>query len=96
MAEQEVEFADGLFVNKPRDNAPDFVKADISINAREFYKWLGEKGKTLEGDEKYIRFQVKEGKSGKWYASVDNWKPKAAKEESFGFDDDSESEDVPF
>lgn len=88
MAEQEVEFADGLFVNAPRENAPDFVKADISINAREFYKWLGEKGKTLGEDEKYIKIQIKEGRTGKWYASVDNWKPKGG-----GSDDGG---DIPF
>ncbi len=33
-------FVNGLRVQKPRDNAPDFVKANVSINRAELITWL--------------------------------------------------------
>lgn len=66
----EKEFVDGLFVNAPREGAPDFVKAKISIKRVELGKWLQQK----EGE--WINLDVKVAKSGKWYSEVDNWKPK--------------------
>ena len=35
-------FVNGLRIQKPRDNAPDFVKANISINRAELLSWLTE------------------------------------------------------
>ena len=66
----EIEFPDGLIVKAPRDGAPDFVKASISIKRDALIAWL----QGRDGD--WINLQVKEAKSGKWYAAVDNWKPK--------------------
>jgi hypothetical protein len=66
----EIEFPDGLIVKAPRDGAPDFVKASISIKREALITWLQVR------DGEWINLQVKEAKSGKWYAAVDNWKPK--------------------
>ena len=65
----DIEFADGLKVSKPHENAPDFVEARISIKRENLIKWLQEKEGT------YINLDVKESKSGNLYAAVDNWKP---------------------
>lgn len=67
----EAEFPKGLMVKKPRDDAPDFVIASISIKREELIEWLSSK----EGD--WINLDVKEAKSGHWYASVNTFKPKA-------------------
>lgn len=64
-------FVDGLRADKPRDNAPDFVKANLSINREELLSWLT--GQT----EEWINAQILESKNkpGKWYVEVDTWKP---------------------
>jgi hypothetical protein len=69
----ETEFAAGLIVKAPRDGAPDFVKAAISIKRDEFLAWLSER------DGEWVNLDVKEAKSGKWYAAVNAYKPKEGK-----------------
>ena len=63
------QFIDGLFIKPPHERAPDFVKCSISIKRKDLGNWL--RGK----DDEWINIDVKEGKSGKWYAEVNDWKP---------------------
>jgi len=70
MADNEIEFPKGLIVKAPRDGAPDFVKAAISIKVSELIEWLSQR----EGD--WVNLDVKEAKSGKWYSAVNTFKPK--------------------
>jgi len=72
----EIEFPKGFIVKAPRDNAPDFVKASISIKREELIEWLSGK----DGD--WINLDVKEAKSGHWYASVNTFKPKQTAQEN--------------
>ena len=74
----EAEFPKGLIVKEPRDGAPDFVIASISIKREELIEWLSSK----DGD--WINLDVKEAKSGKWYASVNTFKPQAKQESKPG------------
>ena len=89
----DIEFVDGLIVKPPHENAPDFVKAKISIKRADLGNWL--RGKTDE----WINIDIKESRGGKWYASVDTFKPEpqSAPQQSApqvpDFDDDSS---VPF
>ena len=62
-------FIDGLIVKAPHQNAPDFVKAKLSIKREELIGWLQQQ----TGD--WINVDVKESRAGKWYAAVDDWKP---------------------
>ena len=73
MAREELEFPDGLIVKAPHAKAPDFVKATISIKVEDMGKWLREKYKA---GEEWVNLDVKEAKSGKWYAAVSTYKPK--------------------
>ena len=66
----DIEFPKGFIVKAPRDNAPDFVKASISIKREELIEWLSSR------DTDWINLDVKEAKSGHWYASVNTFKPK--------------------
>lgn len=94
----DIEFVNGLIVKAPRDGAPDFVKASISIRPRELTEWLADK---LHQD--WVNIDVKESKGGKWYAAVNAYKPKEGAgskpasaqpdKPASGFDD---FEDVPF
>lgn len=65
----DIEFIDGLIVKEPRDGAPDYVKARLSIKREDLLAWLAAR------DDEWINADVKESKGGKWYAAVDNWKP---------------------
>jgi len=78
---KEKEFVDGLIVKAPRDVAPEFVKASLSIKRKELVEWLNKK------QDEWINLDVKEGKSGKWYAEVNNWKPNKAAVEAKNSDD---------
>ncbi len=94
---EDIEFVDGLIVKAPHEKAPDYVKASISIKVADLGLWLREKHKA---GEEWVNVDVKEAKSGKWYAAVSTFKPKAkaapapAKAKTGGFEDiDS---DIPF
>jgi hypothetical protein len=90
MADKEMEFVDGLFVKAPHEKAPDFVKAQISIKVEDLGKWLRAKYKESLANEGWINLDVKESKSGKWYAAVSNYKPKE------GGKKDERDDDPPF
>ncbi len=69
----EIEFIEGLFVKAPHPNAPDFVKATLSITRADLGNWL--RGRS----EQHINIDVKESKGGKWYASVSTFEPDKSK-----------------
>ena len=80
MADQK--FVDGLFVNSPNENAPDFIKANLSIHAARFVEWL--KGQELT-EKGYVNLDLKESREGKLYASVNDWKPNTSKDDNAPF-----------
>ncbi|MGP1666333.1 MAG: hypothetical protein ACTS5I_10590 [Rhodanobacter sp.] len=68
----DIQFIDGLIVKAPNENAPEYVKAKLSIKREELIAWLqGQSGE-------WINVEVKESKGGKWYAAVDAWKPEGS------------------
>lgn len=71
MADEKLEFVDGLLVKAPHPKAPDFVKASIAIKVADLGVWLREKHKA---GEEWINLDVREAKSGKWYAAVSTYK----------------------
>ncbi len=96
----DIEFVDGLIVKAPHEKAPDYVKASISIKVEDLGKWLREKYKA---GEQWVNIDVKEAKSGKWYAAVSTFKPKekapAPTRKPNRFDDmkdDDPRSDIPF
>lgn len=72
---EELEFVDGMLVKPPHEKAPDFVKASVSFKVAELAKWLeGKKG------QEWVNIDIKSARSGKWYAAVNTYKPKAKEE----------------
>lgn len=65
----ETEFVDGLVAQEPREGAPDFIKGKLWIKRKELVAWL-----QARSDDS-INVDIKVSKGGKWYASVDSWKP---------------------
>lgn len=89
-------FAEGIYLKKPGEKAPDFIKANISIHVEKLTEWL----KTQPVDEKgYIRLVGKESQGGKSYFEVDTWKP-TKKEDGTKAPEYNEEEinpeDIPF
>lgn len=93
MADKEIEFVDGLIVKAPHENAPDFVKASISIKVEALGLWLRAKHKA---GEEWVNLDVNESKAGKWYAKVSTFKSRErAPEKPAGHFDDLD-DDIPF
>jgi hypothetical protein len=90
----DIEFVNGLIVKAPHENAPEFVKAQISIKVADLGVWLREKHKA---GEEWVNLDVKASKGGKWYAAVSTFKPKekaAPQEQKRPMDD--MTDDIPF
>lgn len=73
----EMEFIEGFFAKAPHANAPDFVKAKVNIKREDLLQWLSAR------QDEWINIDIKEARSGKWYASVDNWQPSEGNSPSF-------------
>lgn len=87
----ETKFAKGIFFDKPREGAPDFVKGRMSMKKEEAIEFL----KTLEASEKgFLNFDLLKSKDGtKYYFTVNEWKPEKKEESKEGeITDDS----IPF
>lgn len=74
----EKKFIGGLLVKAPNQGAPSYVIAKLSIKREELIAWL----QTEHGE--WINADIKTSQGGKWYASVDDWKPNQAKGQSVG------------
>ena len=86
----EKEFVDGLIVKPPHESAPSFVKCSISIKRKDLGNWLRRK------PDDWINLDVKVAKSGKWYAEVNDWKPKQGESSKGGSYEDGKAEDQTF
>ena len=71
---EEKNFVEGLIVKLPDDNAPDFVKLKLSIKLDEFGPWVANQ-KSNDPAIEWLNIEIKEGRSGKWYAERNMWKP---------------------
>lgn len=80
----ENKLVDGLYVDKPSESAPDFVKGKISINAKliDFYN-------AHKNDAGYVNIDILESKGGKYYAKLNDFKPNNSSGEP-------EPDDLPF
>jgi hypothetical protein len=75
----DIEFINGMIVKGPHENAPDFVKANISFKVEEMIE-------TLQRLQKagWVNVVIKESKAGKWYAQRDTWEPTKQEEYATG------------
>ena len=93
------EFVDGLFVNNPRENAPDFVKGSLSIQADKFIPYL----KSKANAKGYVNIDLLESKDGNLYPKLNEWKPNAGNlekpepiERAMREDEEIKIENIPF
>lgn len=68
----ENEYPKGLFAKKPHANAPQFIKAKLSVKREEFITYLQSK------DDEWLNFDVTENQEGDRYGvKLDTWKPQS-------------------
>lgn len=92
----DTQFINGLIVKAPNENAPEYVKAKLSIKREELIA-------TLQGmDGEWVNADIKVSQNGKWYAAVDTWKPnsnapqRAAPRREAPATTDIADDDIPF
>lgn len=73
MEKKEVVFVDGLRVFAPRENAPDWIIANLVVTVAELDQFLRKK---YSAGETSLNIDIRRSKGGKYYASVSNFKPK--------------------
>jgi hypothetical protein len=67
-------WVEGMRVYKPDEQAPEFVKVNVVLHRGDLITWLAS-----QVDDK-IKVQIKEARSGNYYAEVDTYKKDAAPE----------------
>ena len=78
----EIIFPKGILVFEPHAKAPDFVKAEIVINADEFTAFLAENSAYLSEHDKYgtqLKLTMQESKDGKLFLKVNTFGTEAGK-----------------
>jgi hypothetical protein len=88
----EIIFAEGMKAYKPRDKAPDWVKADLVFTVTEFMDFLLNHAKP----DGTVRIQIKEGKTGNYYAALDQWTSGVNPDPSKRSTDEEVAEGAPF
>ena len=78
----------GIFINKPRDGAPEFVRASISIKAEDAITWI----KEVANEKGYVNIDVLNGEKG-LYLKHNDWKPTVSPE---NIDEPIADKDIPF
>lgn len=71
---KEVIFPEGIYFKLPKENAPDFVKGQVSIKKADFITWI------MKQTGEWINLDAKISKSDKGYFQVNTWKPDAPSE----------------
>ena len=102
--ENEKPFVDGMRFKKPHENAPDFIKGQISIKKDEFISWL-----TAQGDDEWINIDLKKSRQGNLYLQKNGWKKSESSEDEnaqankvdtaervVDKDDEVDVKDIPF
>ena len=88
---EEKKFIEGLFTSR-RENAPDFVVANLSFKTERFIEWL----KNNTNAKGYCNIDVKKSKEGKLYSTVNEWKPQENIENLQQELNEIKTEDLPF
>ena len=88
MQNTEKNFANGFILSR-RDGSPEFVVGNVAINVAEFTNWLN----THKNEKGWVNIDLKQAKSGKYYAEQNTWQPSAETTPQQSNEDDT---DLPF
>ena len=92
----EKQFVEGLFTSR-RENAPDFIVANLSFKTDRFIEWL----KDHTNERGYCNIDVKRSKNETIYSELNDWKPQEQSQNNNNFtipEDTQEiqSDNIPF
>ena len=93
MSKTEKIYPKGLFINAPREGAPDFVLGSLAIT-KDFITFLKDNQQYFN-DKGYLRLNMLNGNENKPYVTVDTWgldNVKSAEPEPL----DAQTGDLPF
>mgnify|MGYP005988835779 CR=1 FL=1 len=103
---RDVVFTKGLRFFAPNDKAPDFVKANVKLDLKEFFDFVSSdeikahyKEYTPKGTTKKIKqlpLQLLESKDGGFYFTVDTFVPNGSGSSPTPVAVEAEAEDLPF
>lgn len=78
-------FPQGIFYNKPREGAPEFVRGSLSFKVDEAIEFL----KKHKSEAGYVNLDMLLSKEKSIYLALNEWKkPESMKKESTGFNSD--------
>ena len=70
----ENDFPGGFFAKQPHQNAPEFIKAKISIKITDALTFLMQE---QDNGEEFVNLTLLESQKGTYYLKTDRWKPDA-------------------
>ena len=85
-------FVDGMFVYKPHENAPKFIKLRVSIKVEEFKKFAD----AHKNGKGYINLDLKKSKEGKYYLTLNEWKKDGRDVIDDAIGNEINAQDIPF
>lgn len=94
MAERQ--FVNGLFVNKPREQAPDFVFADGAINRKRMIDWLNSRDEEWIDIQMNVPKKVNPEKPRRLNVFIDDYKKDEQKQQNLTGETDEFDDDIPF
>jgi len=77
-----MEIKKGFICDKPRENAPSFVKGRISFHYETFIAFL----QANKNEKGWTNFDLLEGKDGSYYIKLNDYKPKEKVEQHLNYD----------
>lgn len=86
-------WVEGMRVYKPDERAPEFVKVNVVLHRGDLITWLAS-----QVDDK-IKVQIKEARSGNYYAEVDTFNKQQASQAPVQVQnavDEDFNDDIPF
>ena len=66
----EKRFPTGMYLNPPREGAPEFVRGSISIKKAEVLEWLNQE---QSNDKGYVNLDVLKSREGKLYLAINDY-----------------------
>lgn len=75
---EETQFPAGIYFDRPRENAPEFVKGRISLQKDQLTEYMAKHA----NEKGYVNLDLLKSKEGKLYLKLNDWNPEEKKEET--------------
>lgn len=84
-------FVEGLYIKKPNEQAPDFVKGKVSINVEKLLNFINFNKEHITNG--YLNIDLLESKKGELYFKLNTWK---AEDKAEKVDENTPLDEIPF